>query len=177
MVRMGELSVSRTPGHVLASIGLGSCIGVVLVETARPLAGLAHVVLPASGAGADAAVGKFADRAVPALVEQMVAIGALRNMLQAVLVGGAQMFALGSASALDIGRRNELAVREALVHAGVAVRAAATGGGKGRTVRVYVGSGRVTVKEPGSAELELYSPGPRASVPRAREAVLARSTR
>jgi len=160
MVRMGELSVSRTPGHVLASIGLGSCIGLVLVEPSRPLAGLAHIVLPSSNGGQDAAVGKFADRAVPALLEKMASIGALRSSLQAVLVGGAQMFALGADSSLDIGRRNERAAREALTHAGLAVHAAATGGNKGRTVRVYVGSGLVTVKEPGAAEVELFSNAP-----------------
>lgn len=162
MVRMGELSVSRTPGHVLASIGLGSCIGLVLLEASRPFAGLAHIVLPTSNERSDAAVGKFADSAVPALLEKMASIGAPRSSLQAVLVGGAQMFALGSASSLDIGRRNELAVREALTHAGLSVHAAATGGNKGRTVRVYVDRGLVTVREPGAAEVELFSrPGKR----------------
>jgi chemotaxis protein CheD len=157
MVRMGELSVSRSPGHVLASIGLGSCIGLVLLEDSRPLAGLAHIVLPSAGGGSATAVGKFADRAVPALIEQMTSIGASRSRLRAVLVGGAHMFTLNSASSLDIGRRNEEAAREALTQAGVTVCAAATGGSKGRTVRVYVDGGLVTVKEPGAAEVELFS--------------------
>ena len=34
MVRMGELAVSSTPGDVLVSIGLGSCIGLALVDRA-----------------------------------------------------------------------------------------------------------------------------------------------
>jgi chemotaxis protein CheD len=162
MVRMGELAVSKTPGHVLASIGLGSCIGLVLVDPARARAGLAHIVLPSSSNAADAGAGKFADRAVPALLEQMASIGALRSSLHAVLVGGAQMFALGSESSMDIGRRNERAAREALKQAGLAVRAAATGGSNGRTVRVYVDAGLVTVKEPGAPEVKLFStPGAR----------------
>jgi chemotaxis protein CheD len=157
MVRMGELSVSRTPGHVLASIGLGSCIGLVLFEPSRSLVGLAHIVLPSSEGDPDAMVGKFADCAIPALIEQMTSLGARRPMLEAVLVGGAQMFALKTASTLDVGRRNEEAAREALTNAGVKVRAAATGGSKGRTVRAYVDTGIVTVKEPGAAEVELFS--------------------
>jgi chemotaxis protein CheD len=157
MVRMGELSVSKTPGHVLSSIGLGSCIGLVLVDKSRPLAGLAHIVLPSSGAGSDASVGKFADRAVPALLEEMASIGAPRSRLQAVLVGGAQMFSFESASTFDIGRRNEQAVREALGSLGLDVHAAATGGNKGRTVRVHVDTGLVTVREPGATEVELHS--------------------
>ena len=157
MVRMGEMSVSRTPEHVLASIGLGSCIGLVLIEQTRPLAGLAHIVLPSSNGGDTAAVGKFADRAVPALLEQMASIGAVRASLNAVLVGGAQMFARETPSTLDIGRRNEQAARQALEAHGLKVRAAATGGSEGRTVRVYVGSGVVTVKGPGAPEVELFS--------------------
>lgn len=157
MVRMGELAASRTPGHVLTSIGLGSCIGLVLVEESRPLAGLAHIMLPSSSGGFDAPVGKFADSAVPALLEKLASMGARRTGLQAVLVGGAQMFSFGSATNLDIGRRNEQAAREALTRAGIKVLAAATGGGKGRTVRVRVGTGLVTVKEPGTAEVELFS--------------------
>jgi len=159
VVRMGELSVSRTPGHVLAGIGLGSCIGLVFVESFEPVVGLAHIVLPHSKGISDAALGKFADRAVPALLEQMTASGAAHPNLEVVLVGGARMFSLDSDSALDIGRRNEQAAREALEHAGLPVRAAATGGNQGRTVRVYVDSGRVTVKEPGSAEAELFTSG------------------
>lgn len=156
MVRMGELAVSKEPGHVLATIGLGSCIGLVLIERSRSLAGLAHIVLPESR-GVEAALGKFADRAVPALLEQLTAIGARRASLQAVLVGGAQMFALSSNAGMDIGRRNEQAARAALQGVGLPVLAAATGGNEGRTVRVYVGSGRVTVKAAGAGEVELLA--------------------
>jgi chemotaxis protein CheD len=74
-----------------------------------------------------------------------------------VLVGGAQMFSFGGSSGLDIGRRNEDATREALAHAGVPVQATATGGSKGRTVRVHVETGLVTVKEPGAPEFDLYA--------------------
>lgn len=156
MVRMGELAVSKEPGHVLATIGLGSCIGLVLIERSRSLAGLAHIVLPESR-GVEAALGKFADRAVPALLEQLTTIGARPTGLRAVLVGGAQMFALGPDSGMDIGRRNEQAARAALEGAGLPVLAAATGGSEGRTVRVYVGSGRVTVKGAGAGEVELLA--------------------
>ena len=157
MVRMGELFVSRAPGHVLASIGLGSCIGLALIDPTRSLAGLAHIMLPTSNGDLESPVGKFADRAVPALLESLASIGAMRSRLEAVLVGGAQMFSFGSSSGLDIGRRNELATREALDKAGIGVRVAATGGDKGRTMRVHVETGFVTVKEPGTPEVELFS--------------------
>jgi chemotaxis protein CheD len=62
---------------------------------------------------------------------------------------------------MDIGSRNEHAVREALARQGIPVRAAVTGGSVGRTIRVYVGSGRVTYKEAGGQEIDLLpSPVP-----------------
>jgi chemotaxis protein CheD len=157
-VRMGEIAVSANAGDVLLSIGLGSCIGLALVDQRRGIAGLAHVMLPeAIGEGGPA--GKFATRAVPALVAQTVALGTSRPMLKAVLVGGAQMFSLGSAS-LDIGVRNEVAVRELLAAEHIPIVGAATRGTKGRTIRVYPG-GAVTAREAGGVEFELLPGGHR----------------
>jgi chemotaxis protein CheD len=158
MVRMGEMAVSRDPGHVLVSLGLGSCIGVALVDSRSGVAGLAHVVLPES-AGRDDKLGRFADKAVPALLSQIEHLGAVRPRVKAVLVGGASMFALGSAG-LDVGPRNEAAVRDALNAVRVPVAACETGGNRGRTIRVDVESGRVTSREAGGSEDELFAGTP-----------------
>ena len=109
-VRMGEIAVSKSPGDLLVSLGLGSCIGLALVDQRRGIAGLAHIMLP-EAIGEGGPIGKFADLAVPELVAQTVALGTARTSLKAVLVGGAQMFALGGGNSLDIGVRNEAAVR------------------------------------------------------------------
>ena len=154
-VRMGEIAVSSNPGDVLMSVGLGSCIGLALVDQRRCVAGLAHIMLPEAIAGGGP-VGKFADLAVPELVEQTTALGTSRSMLKAILVGGAQMFALGGSGAMDIGVRNDAAVREALAKVHIPVVAAEVGGAKGRTIRVVPG-GAVLSKEAGGAEKELMS--------------------
>ncbi|MFL5883887.1 MAG: chemotaxis protein CheD [Thermoleophilaceae bacterium] len=158
MVRMGELAVSSTPGEVLASIGLGSCIGLALLDTRKGVAGLAHVMLPSKPSDADVMPGKFAGTAVPALVESMVEVGSSGLRLEAVLVGGAQMFSFGGAGAgkLDVGARNEEATRAALAAARIPVRAAATAGAKGRTIKVSVEGPLVTVKEAGGAVEVLF---------------------
>ena len=152
-VRMGEIAISNTGGEVLVSLGLGSCIGLALVDQRRGVAGLAHIMLPEATAGGGP-VGKFADLAVPELIAQVTALGAAKPMLKAVLVGGAQMFALGASGALDIGVRNDEAVRAALADARIPVVAAATGGARGRTIRVVAG-GEVLSKEAGGAEIVL----------------------
>jgi chemotaxis protein CheD len=156
-VRIGELSASRTPGSVLAAIGLGSCIGLVLIDAGRGAVGLAHIMLPDSR-GQEAGSARFADVAVPALVRQLTAIGARTSHLQAVLVGGAQLFAAAGGSTLEIGARNEEAVCAALEQSRIPVVASATGGRVGRTVWVSVDELTVTAREASGTAEELYRP-------------------
>ncbi|MEZ5120035.1 MAG: chemotaxis protein CheD [Solirubrobacterales bacterium] len=153
MVRMGELAVSATPGDVLVTIGLGSCIGVALLDARRPIVGLAHIMLPdGPSAGPEA---KFADPGVPLLANRVKALGAAR--LEAVIVGGAQMFSFSGEGGGNIGARNEAAVRDQLGRLSIPIRAASTGGNKGRTVRVHVDGVRVTVREVAAVEEEVYA--------------------
>jgi chemotaxis protein CheD len=155
MVRMGELAVSSVPGHVLVSLGLGSCIGLALLDRKMGIAGLAHIVLPQSqGHAGDSR--KFANVAVPLLVSELEAEGARKVCLEAVLVGGASMFAVSSSN-LEVGQRNEAAVRELLKAMRIPVKATATGGNKGRTIRVDVATSAVTYREAGGKNTELLA--------------------
>lgn len=154
MVRMGELAASAVAGDVLVSLGLGSCIGLALVDRRVGVAGLAHVVLPDSAGNAEPGTYKYADHAVPELIDRVVAAGGRRQLLEGVLVGGASMFTVSSAS-LEVGQRNEAAVRDQLDAARIKVIAAETGGTRGRTIRVHVGSQRITVREAGGVEHDL----------------------
>jgi chemotaxis protein CheD len=149
-VRMGELATSTEAETVLVSIGLGSCIGLALVDAGAGVAGLAHIMLPGPGEGASRPPGTFADSGVAALLDAVLALGARRVRLTAVIVGGAQMF--GSAGKIQVGTRNEEAVRAALAGARLPVVAADTGGGSGRTIRVYLDETRVTARVAGGRE-------------------------
>jgi chemotaxis protein CheD len=148
---MGEMKLSGVAGDELVAIGLGSCIGLALVDRTAGIGALAHIVLPESGATTEP-VGKFADLAVPELVARVVKAGGRKTMLQAVMVGGAKMFAVGGG--LDIGARNEAAVRAQLQRHGIRVSASDTGGNRGRTARLIVGS-EVTVQEAGGERVTL----------------------
>ncbi len=155
-MRMGEARTARDPGEVLCSIGLGSCVGLVLLDAGRAVAGLAHVVLPAA-AGHAGAASKFADSAVPALAAAVAEAGGRRRALQAVIVGGASMFALRPGGArLDVGGRNVAAIRTALAAAAIPLRAEDVGGRRGRTLRVRAG-GPVTVRGAGEPERVLWA--------------------
>jgi len=155
MVRMGELAASASSADVLVSLGLGSCIGLALVDRRTGAAGLAHVVLPASdGHSAGQNPMKFADHAVPELINRVVKLGGRKVKLEAVLVGGASMFAVSS-GALEVGQRNEAAVRQQLTTHRIPVLAHETGGNRGRTIRVFLADLRVTVREAGGKDSDL----------------------
>ena len=142
---MGMMGVRRDKDEELFAIGLGSCIGLAVVDRTARVAGLAHIVLPESH-DQQGEPGKFANRAVPELVFRMRLQGAVPRRMEAVLVGGARMFAAGD---LDIGARNAEAVRDALDAVHVKVHAEAIGGTLGRSVRVNAANGTVTMKEVG----------------------------
>lgn len=156
IVRMGELAVGSEAGDVLLSIGLGSCIGLALLDRTRGAVALAHVVFPSAAPGQAGGPGKFADQAVPALVEALTPHGSAPGELEAVLVGGARMFSFAASSGLDVGTRNADAAREALAAAAIPIRAEATGGWVGRTIQVTAGAAAVQVREPGGELGELY---------------------
>lgn len=151
MARMGEYAVAKDADGILTALGLGSCIGLALVDRRTGVAGLAHVVLPGGNPAPDDPPVKYAQFGVPFLVERVVALGARRTRLEAALVGGASMFA-GSGSGMEVGQRNEAAVREELMRVRIPVVAAATGGNRGRTVRVYLDGCRITAKVAGGTE-------------------------
>ena len=151
MARMGEYAVSRDAGVLLTALGLGSCIGLALVDRRTGVAGLAHVVLPTGTPAGDDPPVKYAPTAVPLLIREVVALGARRARLEAVLVG-ASMFATSPSAGMEIGQRNEAAVRDELDRSRIPVVASATGGKRGRTVRVYLDGCRITAKVAGGVE-------------------------
>jgi chemotaxis protein CheD len=146
--RMGEMVVSRDPNEELVALGLGSCIGLAIVDRTAGVAGLAHIVLPESNDRVDQ-VGKFADTAVPELIAQMRKAGAFERRFETAIAGGARMFEMSGG--LDIGSRNEVAVRAALAKARISIKAAQTGGNTGRTVKISVRDLLVTVRSAGQS--------------------------
>jgi chemotaxis protein CheD len=146
-VGMAELKVVAPP-EKLAIHGLGSCVALALYDPEAKVAGLAHAMLPNGPSSAAAAqAGKFCDLAVPALLQQMEALGADRSRIFARIVGGATMFSFagerGGPPAL--GERNLIAAREALTAAGIDIRAEEAGGSQGRSLELEPAEGTLAV--------------------------------
>jgi chemotaxis protein CheD len=146
IVRVADLRAGIR-GDVLVTIGLGSCVAIMLYDAAAEVGGLAHVLLPSPALTRGATnPAKFPQTAVPALLEQMAARGANPRRVTARLAGGASMFAaLSAPGTIQMGERNVVASRQVLNSHGVPVIAESVGGEYGRTVRLHVTGGRIDV--------------------------------
>ena len=134
-------------GEVLVTLGMGSCVAIMLHAPRARVGALAHVLLPdVSIARERANRARFAETAVPLLVEQMRARG-VTEPLSAKLTGGAGMFAqLLRTGGVNMGARNAEAARAALTLAKIALVAEDTGGDYGRSVWFDPASGVATVR-------------------------------
>lgn len=158
-VGMGELALTADAGDVLTSIGLGSCVGIALLDPRRHVVGLAHAMFPKAPEADVEQPGRYADTAVSALLTGLAELGSRPPSLFAILTGGARMFSFERSNPIDIGARNVAAAQDALAAAGVPVYASATGGSSGRSVRIRAADGVVRVREAGR-DGELYRPAP-----------------
>jgi chemotaxis protein CheD len=133
---------------VIATIGLGSCVAIVLYDPVARIGGLAHILLPDVSMSRDRSnPAKFPSTIVPILIEEMRRLGASPKRLRAKIVGGASMFGnLIPTGAMNIGERNVLAVRNVLGSAKIPIVAADTGSDHGRSVYLSVDDGRVEVR-------------------------------
>jgi chemotaxis protein CheD len=154
-VPIGEIMTSDNPDEVLVVYGLGSCVVICLYDPVIQVGGILHALLPglAWSNNSTNKPAKFVDRGIPVLIDALVALGAKSNRLTAQLCGGARMINdPGFNNTLNIGRRNVQAAQTALHAAGLELKAKAIGGRAGRTVKLYIADGRVTIKTLGQAE-------------------------
>ena len=134
-------------GDVLLTVGLGSCVAVALHDAEARVGGLAHILLPSPALSRrEHTPGKFPQTAIPLLMQDMVARGARASRITARIAGGASMFTnLQPTGAIQMGERNLVAVRATLEHHSIPLVGSEVGGDFGRTVRLFVGDGRIEV--------------------------------
>jgi len=146
-VGMADLKVGKNPDSLI-SYGLGSCVGIALYDAQTKVGGLAHIMLPDSTqARATDNTAKFADTAIPVLLEQILRLGAQRSRVTAKIAGGSQMFSFAQATdIMRIGDRNAEAVREVLKAHSIRILAEDVGGNYGRTVELLLDSGVFVIK-------------------------------
>lgn len=149
-VGIADLNVANSPDRLI-TVGLGSCIGIALYDKFKGIGGLAHIMLPDSSQFNNVTnPHKFADLAIPVLIEKMERLGATKRNIRAKIAGGASMFNFSDKSMImDVGNRNGMAVKTALEKLSIPILSEDIGGNKGRTMVFDTENGVVQIKTVG----------------------------
>jgi chemotaxis protein CheD len=145
-VRIADYAVGGS-GVSMITVGLGSCVAIVLHDAVSGLGSLAHCLLPdrmRTDPLTNAA--RYPREIVPVMVRELRSRGS-KGALVAKLIGGASMFkSLMNGTGTNVGERNVMAARDALAAAGIPITAEDTGGESGRSLRYNVDDGSVLVR-------------------------------
>jgi chemotaxis protein CheD len=149
-IGIADYGISVSP-DILRTI-LGSCVGVCLYDAELSLGGMCHIMLPTYRDGSSS-FKKYADSAIPMLLDDMEKKGGKRSRVTAKIIGGARMFNITDNSVMgDIGNNNIRKVKEVLKSFNISIIAEDTGGSHGRTIDFYLETGEVKIKKMNSDE-------------------------
>lgn len=149
-VGMADMKVCSGSDSII-TLGLGSCVGVILYDPTAKVCGMLHAMLPDSTAVRNHANPvKFVDTGMDELYKAVVAKGANPRRLIAKVAGGAEMFGNTARSSISkVGSRNVEAVHAKLKTMGIPIKAEDTGSNYGRTVIFYPANGEYHIKRIG----------------------------
>lgn len=149
---VGMAQIALLERDETAKAVLGSCIGLVLYHPLRKAAAVAHIVLP-RGENRPGPPGKFADTAIPHMVDQLLGKGISRAGLVAKLAGGANMF--GSGGPIQIGKENQAAVKDILKQLRIPIAGEHVAGTKGRRITFDAATGTLQVDVAGEPSITI----------------------
>ena len=156
IVGVGDMQVSNNPEAVLATYSLGSCIGIAIYDPVAKVGGLLHYMLPESSLDSVKAKKNpymFGDSGIPLLFKSSYQLGAKKNRIKVMALGGAQI--LDQNGLFNIGKRNHTIVRKMFWKNNVMVDYEAVGGTVNRTIKLSVDSGEAWLKVSGESATQI----------------------
>lgn len=157
-IGIAEMDIVASPGQI-GTLGLGSCVGLVLYDRVTKIAGMVHVLLPVPPQTLQGPLNKakFASLGVPELLNRMLQMGASRPNIAAKMAGGAHMFGNLNTTIeiLRVGERNVKECREALLRLRIPLLAEDTLGQYGRTIYFHTATGMLHIKTVGYGSKEI----------------------
>lgn len=152
-VGMADYKICRAPQKI-STLGLGSCLGVVLYDKTTKICGLAHIMMPDSTKiSKNSNRMKFVDTCLFDMYDDLVKAGAKKSAMIAKLAGGAKMFSYQSKNKyLNIGEQNVIAVHKMLDEWKIPIVAEDVGSNYGRTIEFDTVTGDLSIKSVGIGE-------------------------
>ena len=152
-VDMADMRVESRPVTLVTCVG--SCVAICLHDPIHRCGGLAHIMLPSGGKDGQVIPCKYAESAVPALIEGIREVTKQDCLLTAKIAGGADMFSKLKCTMLKIGERNVEAVKQALQARCIRLLGEDVGGTNGRRISFNVVNNEVVVRSLNGVEKKL----------------------
>lgn len=132
---IAESRIAGSPDK-LVTLGLGSCVGLIIYDHVNKVSGMIHIMLPTAPQGSPLANKyKFADTGIAEMIRLLLANGAMRGRLIAKAAGGAHMFNTSyNNDVINVGQRNVDMCHRILKENSIAIAAEDTGGCSGRSI-------------------------------------------
>lgn len=150
IVGVADMKVSNNPEDVLVTYSLGSCIGLAVYDPVATVGGLLHYMLPESSLDGNKAKKNpfmFGDTGIPVLFKTTYQLGAKKNRLKIIVVGGSQI--LDQKGLFNIGKRNHTILRKMFWKNNVMIDFEDVGGSSNRTLKLEIKTGEAWLKVSG----------------------------
>lgn len=149
-LNIGDMVLGRAP-HTISTL-LGSCLAITMYEPSRQIGAICHCALPKcrsahkcySGCGQ---AGKHVECAIGVMLSHFRRHLIPTKDIQVKLFGGANVLSQVTQHSGNwlIGSRNEKTARRIITRNGLTIRAADTGGERGRKILFDINTGKVSV--------------------------------
>lgn len=153
LINVGVAQVKIANGPAVLRTILGSCVGICIYDRMKKIGGLAHILLPVDTSNGTA-IEKFAETAIPHMVQMLLKEGAKKEFMSAKIAGGASMFKFEASVTLgQIGERNIEETKKMLAKLQIPLVEEDTGGSAGRVIDFFLDDGHLKVKANGQEKM------------------------
>lgn len=153
LINVGVAQVKIANGPAVLRTILGSCVGICIYDRMKKIGGMAHILLPVDTSNGTA-IEKFAETAIPHMVQMLLKEGAKKEFMSAKIAGGASMFKFEASVTLgQIGERNIEETKKMLAKLQIPLLDEDTGGSAGRVIDFFLDDGHLKVKANGQEKM------------------------
>lgn len=150
VVSISDMKISRRSRDVLVTHALGSCLGLAAYDPVAGVGGLIHCLLPLArdnGKGPPKNPFMYVNTGVAQMMRTLLGRGATKETLILKAAGCGRMMHISNQ--FDTGANNLAALRKLLKINEMRLEAEDVGGTIPRTMRLFVGTGKVVISSSG----------------------------
>lgn len=149
IVSVSDMKVSKTPGDIIVTYSLGSCIGIAAYDPVVKVGGMLHYLLPRFKSDKKKMEENpcvFGDSGIPHLFKTLYKIGAKKERIRIVMAGGSVM---NDVSFFETGKHNITTARKMFWKNNVFIDAEHVGGSMPRTLYLDISTGKTWITSRG----------------------------